>query len=187
MTENINITEVDEYEMARTGDANYDDWPFYVMIAGGMGAGKTHVVNQYIKNITIFDIDDIMEQKGFLEYSPDQFALAMNDIAEKIEAQYRNRRSMVAMGTASNATGAIDRLHAAKMRGYRTMLLHVDAPARQSFIQNKMRLENGERGVARQDQHLIERTTDASVETVALLRKSALVDYFVYYNNIRDI
>ena len=99
MTENINITEVDEYEMARMGEANYDDWPFYVMIAGGMGAGKTHVVNQHIKQITIFDIDDTMEQRGFLEYTPDQFALAMKDIAEKIEAQYRQRYSMVAMGT----------------------------------------------------------------------------------------
>lgn len=185
MTENIHITKVDELELARMS-VTHTDAPFYVMIAGGMGAGKTHVVNQYIKQITIFDIDDTMAQKGFLEYSPDQFALAMEDIAENIEAQYTLRWSMVAMGTASNTAGAIDRLHAAKMKGYRTMLLHVETPVRQSLLQNKMRLEKGERGVERHNQHLIDRTTNGAAETVKILNKTSLVDYFVYYNNSRD-
>jgi len=93
--------------------------------------------------------------------------------------------SMVAMGTASNTTLAIDRLYAAKMKGYVTVLVHIDAPVSQAMEQNHYRIKKGERGVSQADEHKIETTTSGAAQTVALLRESALVDYFVYYNNTR--
>ena len=187
MTQFINITDVDTLELDRMDSDHPDDWPFYIMIAGGMGAGKTHIINQYIEHVDIFDIDSIMEQNRFLDYSEDQFAIAMKEIAEKIEEQFKKRNSMVAMGTASNPTAAIDRLYAAKLKGFRTILIHIDAPVYQAVIQNRLRVEKGERGVKESDEHKIERTTNGAVRTVSILRESSLVDYFVYYNNHRDI
>lgn len=189
MTDFIKITEIDELESIRPfedGDHPRSQ-PLYVMVAGGMGAGKSHVVEQHVKDIDIFDIDIVMNRMRFFDYTEDQFSVAMEVIAEEIEEQYRERKSMVAMGTASYLTGAIDRLHAAKMQGYRTILVHVDAPVYQAILQNTLRMDQGLRGVKKSDEYKIERTTNGAARTVSILRESALVDYFVYYNNHRNI
>lgn len=128
-----------------------------------------------------------MERMGFLEYTDEQFSAAIETITWEIEEQYRERDSMVAMGTASNPTMAIDRLYAAKMNGYRTILVHIDAPIYQAVLQNKMRMDSGKRGVKKSEEHKIARTSTGAARTVSLLRESALVDYFVYYNNHRNI
>ena len=181
MTEFINISEVDELEKVRS------DAPLYVMIAGGMAAGKTHIVNENIKAISIFDIDDVMRGLSFVEYTRDEFAKAMRHISKMIDDYMKLEESMVAMGTASNTTVAINRLYAAKMKGYDTVLVHIDTPVSQAIEQNFYRIKNGERGVSQSDEHKIETTTSGAVQTVAVLRESALVDYFVYYNNTRKI
>lgn len=157
----------------------------YVLVAGGMGAGKSYVIGESIKNIPIFDIDDIMEEMGFRDYTRDQFSAAMEVISKKIDGSMVNKRSMVAMGTSSNVTAAIDRLHNAKLMGYETVLIHVDTPVKQAILQNRNRIEQGNRGVSRADEHKIERTTIGAANTVATLRETALVDYFVYHNNTR--
>lgn len=186
MSEFINISQIDGLELSRKHRSPMPN-PLYVMIAGGMGAGKTHIIDQHIKYIKILDIDDVMKRNGFLEYTEDQFAIAMAEITKDVEWQFIDRQSLVAMGTASNLTASIDRLHAAKMRGFQTILIHVDAPVYQAILQNRMRIEKGERGVKASDEHKIERTTNGAARTVSILRESALVDYFVYYNNHRDI
>ena len=185
MTEFIDITEIDKMELARMGDDHPFDYPFYVMIAGGMSAGKSFVVNKFIKEIDILDIDDTMAELGFTDYTSEQFSEAMNVISEKVDTYFYERFSMVAMGTASNPTVATNRLYGAKMKGYRTVLVHIDTPVHQSIAQNQHRLDLGKRGVKKSDEHKIERTTTGAARTVSYLRESALVDFFVYYNNFR--
>lgn len=187
MTDFIDITDVDKLELDLMGTDHPYDQPYYVMVAGGMGAGKSHIIEHHIKEIDIFDIDIVMERLGFHEYTDDQFVVAIQSISAEIDEQYKQRHSMVAMGTASNPTMAIDRLHAAKMHGYQTVLIHVDAPAYQAVIQNQMRMAKGKRGVKKSDEHKISRTTNGAARTVSILRESSLVDYFVYYNNHRNI
>lgn len=183
MTEFVNIDQIDELERGWNEGANPP--PFYILIAGGMAVGKTHVVSEHIKRIPFFDIDEIMINRGFLEYTREQFAIAMEEITKLVEDQMDHKASMVAMGTASNTTLAIDRLHAAKMKGYKTVLIHIDAPVSQAVKQNILRIQKGERGVSKSDEHKIEKTVTGAAQTVAVLRESSLVDYFVYYNNTR--
>ena len=179
MTKFIGIDHIDN--LSKSGHDN-----LYVLIAGGMAAGKSFVVNSTIKTIPIFDIDDIMIKREFLEYTRDQFAMAMDEISKMVDSHMESKLSIVAMGTASNTTVAIDRLHAAKMKGYTTILVHIDAPISQAIEQNVHRLKKGERGVALSEEHKIERTSIGAAQTVAILRESLLVDYFVYYNNARN-
>ena len=172
MTEIITIDQVDGLEQQQLG---------------GMGVGKSHIIDEYIKQITLFDMDAIMSELGFIDYTSEQFAIGIERITQKIDEQFKNNRSMIAMGTASNLPIAINRLHAAQRKGYSTILIHVDAPERQAILQNYERIENGHRGVQKHDQHLIKKTIDGAARTVDVLKETSLVDYFVYYNNQRDI
>ena len=185
MTYILDIEDIDHMENMRLMDGLPNNEPFYVMIAGGMSAGKSFIINKFVESIDIFDIDETMEELGFRDYTSEQFSVAMDVISEKIDIQFKERESMIAMGTASNPTIAIDRLFAAKMNGYQTILVHIDTPVNQSILQNKQRLDNGQRGVKKSDEHKIERTTTGAAQTVSFLRESALVDFFIYFNNYR--
>ncbi len=160
--------------------------PIYVMVAGGMAAGKSYIVSKYIETIKVFDIDDTMTDMGFIEYTDEQFSQAMKNISIQIEKHMTDHKSMVAMGTSSNISTAINRLYEAKQKGYTTVLLHVDASIEQSIKQNNERLEQGKRGVSKVEEYKIERTNVGAANTVATLRETALVDYFAHYINIRN-
>lgn len=161
-------------------------FPIYVLVAGGIGAGKTRVVHENIHDIKVFDLDDVMEELGYTQYKPECTSVAMGLIAERIKKHMDTKQSMVAMGTAANLGFSIDRLHWAKMMGYQTVLLHIDATAQQSIKQNAQRRSQGQRAVSPSEEYRIPRTTRDAANTVATLRDTVLVDYFCYYRNTPD-
>lgn len=180
MSEFISINDIDKLRRTMTT-------PLYIMVAGGMAAGKTHVVSRYLsETIEIFDIDETMTDMGFVEYTDEQFSAAMDKITKQIDRHMRMFRSMVAMGTSSNISTAINRLYEAKRVGYKTVLLHIDASVEQSIKQNNERLAQGLRGVSKAEEYKIERTNVGAANTVATLRETELVDYFAHYVNIRN-
>ena len=73
--------------------------PLYVVVVGGYGVGKTHVVRRHLTRFVVADIDDHMVRNGFTDYSRDgdQFKQCMNEIDAVIQQHKAERRSMVAI------------------------------------------------------------------------------------------
>ena len=179
MTKIIAIEDIDKLSETRT-------FPLYVLVAGGMAVGKTYIVTEKINSIKIFDIDEVMAEMEFTDYNHEQFEKAMNVMIPMIESHMNKKKSMIAMGTASDVIIAVDRLFAAKQNGYETILLYIEAPIDQSLVQNKDRMSRGERGVSKDNEFKIKKTNKGAANTVDLLKESNLVDFFVHYDNTRD-
>jgi len=159
--------------------------PLYVMVAGGMGAGKSFIMEKHVKSLTMVDIDEVMVKLGFTEYTPAQFAIAMKTVSEQMYRHMKKFTSVIAMGTASKLPTAINRLYDAKNKGYETVLVHVDTPIDQAVMQNRTRLVYGTHGVSDENEYKIRQTAIGAANTVATLRETNLVDYFVFYDNTR--
>lgn len=164
-----------------------DREPLYVLIAGGIAVGKTHIIRQNVKHVPIMDLDEGMERLGFTDYDDaTQTGAAMKLITAEVEAIKARRQSMIAMGTASDLTFSINRLLWAKQDGYKTLLFHITAPLSQAVRQNRERIAAGLRGVKlEQADRKIRESIEGAARTVAALRYTALVDYFGEYNNTR--
>lgn len=159
--------------------------PVYVLIAGGIGAGKTHVIAKMNLPIQNMDIDNTMHELGLVEYNRENLAIAIKKISAEFDEKMAKKESLIAMGTSADLTFSINRLYWAKQKGYTTVLLHIDAPADQCLAQNAKRRVEGKRAVSKDEEFKIQRTCQASAATVAALRDTDLVDYFVYYDNTR--
>jgi predicted kinase len=159
--------------------------PRYVMIVGGIASGKNHVIHQHIRTIPVMDVDDIMESRGFTDYSGHHFAEAMKEIGSVIVEMMAGRKCLIAMGTSSNLTNAINRLHSAKMAGYSTVMAYIDAPVEQCLAQNAERRGKGKRFVADEELRKIERTNVGAAQVAATLRDTVLVDFYAHYLNVR--
>ena len=159
--------------------------PLYVLIAGGIAAGKNHVVHQHLPTIPVMDVDHVMEANGWTDYDGDEYKQAMAIIRERIEERMAARQSLIAMGTAANLPFTVDRLHNAKLLGYTTVLLHVDAPEHQALAQNEERRLKGKRAVPNHLKYRILETYRDSRRTVELLRDTVLVDFHVHHVNVR--
>jgi len=169
-------------------DSLHKKGPIYVLVAGGIATGKTHVVRQYIHEVEVIDVDDFMVKLGHTDYTPrgPQLEAAMNLTGDYIAEKKQRMESMVAMGTSANLDWAKYRLVEAKLDLYTTVLLHVTtATVEQAHAQNAYRRELGLRAVTDQDMPVIAKTRSASDETVrSLLRDHKhLVDYYVPHLN----
>jgi len=180
MAESMNIQDLDKLNKSSVD-------PLYVMVAGGMGAGKSFIIEKNLHSYGLIDVDKIMVKMGLTNYSHDNFMEAMKAASELIEMHMDMGSSVIAMGTSSNLPLAINRLLNAKYRFYNTILIHIDAPVHQAMEQNRQRISDGERGVSKSEEGKIALTTDAARETVKVLKETELVDYFVYYDNTRPV
>jgi len=160
----IDITHLDGINIAHG--------PLYVLVAGGIASGKSHVAQKHIKGIEIIDVDNFMSKFGYTNYDPkgDEFRHAMEETAKYIKDHKAAKKSMVAMGTASNFEFAKFRLEEAKQDGYRTAILHVRVPSMsQAYVQNELRRHKGERAVAPKDLEILFTTANNSTDTVGRL------------------
>ena len=176
MSKKIDITDVDLLT----------ENSIYVLVAGGFAVGKSHIVEKYVTRFPIMDIDNTMKELGFVDYTSQEFGEAMKVITEQVLEMTARGESLVAMGSASKLDFAINRLHAAKLKGYTTVLLYIDAPLEQASMQNKARIAAGRRGLKNKE-YKIRNSNQGAAKTVASLRDTELVDYFVHYDNRRDI
>lgn len=174
MSKKIDITDIDQLS----------EDPVYVLVAGGFAVGKTYIVEKYVTRFPIMDIDETMAKLGFVNYTSQEFGQAMAVITEQVLEMTGRGESLVAMGSASRLDFAINRLHAAKLKGYTTVLLYIDAPLEQASEQNKARIAAGGRGLKNKE-YKIRSSNQGAAKTVASLRDTDLVDYFVHYDNRR--
>lgn len=163
------------------------DRPLYILVAGSAGVGKTTLFRKYCKKFSIMDIDDVIIELGGGEYSRKNTPAAIELITKRVFEMMENKESFVAMGTSSVLRMAIERLTNAKEMGYHTVLVHIWAPLDQIVRQNRERMELGGRGVAFDEEYKIKEMFDGSNKTVKFLKRSDLIDYFISYNNTRDI
>lgn len=160
--------------------------PIYVLIAGGIAIGKNHVVREHIKLLPVMDIDDVMEELNHEIYNQANFRQAMAIISDRIDQKMYKRESFVAMGTSANLAFSIERLYNAKRLGYNTAILHITGEVEQALNQNEERKYKNKRYVFGEDLQIIRDTMEQSQESVRVLNKTSLVDYFVEYKNIRN-
>lgn len=164
--------------------------PVYVLVAGGIAVGKSHVVRANIKTIPILDVDSYMDRFGYSDYSRNgyQFQSAMDAITLDIGDLKRRGESMVAMGTCGNFEFARFRLEESVGLGYQTVLLHVTASLDQARKQNEERRRMGDRAVDQVDLDLIEHSIRDSQNTVRRLLQhpcTDLISYFCHFSNVR--
>jgi hypothetical protein len=158
----------------------------YILVAGGIAVGKTHVVREHIHAIPVMDVDDVMGELGYWDYTNhDQFSEAMNIIGSRIIGLMDEGKSLISMGTGSHLPFAVDRLLRAKLRGYITVLLHIEAEPGQQDMQNEERRLKHKRYVRPEQHARIAETRIGAAEVVKLLKDTELVDFFAHYQNIR--
>jgi predicted kinase len=159
--------------------------PLYVLVAGGIAVGKSHVIREAKLGFPIMDVDDVMDEIGSADYEGRAFRDAIEIIGGRIETIISERRSLVAMGTCSDLAFTIDRLHGARMKGYATVLVHVTAPLDQALAQNEERRVKGRRTVALQWSGKIAATAEASAKVVDVVSETTLVDFLARIDNRR--
>lgn len=171
------------------GLCRYDD-PLYVLVAGGIGVGKSWLADRHLGTLALVDVDRFMEILGYTDYDPKgfQFRHAMDVTAKHVDELKAARSSLVAMGTCSDFPFARQRLEWAKADSYRTVLLHVTAPLDQAIRQNTQRRMAGKRAVAQHDEHpVISSSIERSGRTVEtlLFGYTSLIDYHCPHSNER--
>ncbi len=165
--------------------------PLYVVAAGGIASGKTHVVGRNLTRFTVADVDDYMTKNGFTDYDRQgvQFRTCMRQIDDDIQQFKRERRNIIAMGTGANLEFLKFRLEEARTDRYRTAILHVTVPPHQARAQNEERRTKAERAVAEHQLDLIDQTIRGSAASVEWVVKNRpdLVDFICVHQNVRTL
>lgn len=163
--------------------------PMYILVAGGIAAGKSHVVNKFINTppYVVVDVDHFMSLYNYTNYNKNssEWSQAMEATGAFMSNQLDSRKSVVSQGTGANLNWVQYRLNDARSRGYRTGILHIYAPLEQLYAQNKMRKQQGKRYIPDSEMHLIKETAAQASFNVSFLEqeKSPLVDFICKYDN----
>lgn len=165
--------------------------PLYVIVTGGIAAGKTFVVRNNLTRFKIADIDDYMDSNGFTNYDRDgvEFRMVMDQINVDIQTYKKNKLNMVSMGTGANLDFLKFRLEEAIEHGHHTAILHVVAPVEQALSQNRERGEKGLRRVPDSQIEIIRNTALTSLCNVDIIieQHRDLLGYLCVYENRRDL
>lgn len=169
--------------------AEYAKTPTYFLIAGAIGAGKTTGISYMLEHakvlqknpIVLFDMDVLMMERNIDYNDKQERQKIIDELDLQIKETMNQRKSLVAMGTASNLPFSIDRLHQAKMLGYQTVLFHYNTDLNTAIERNESRRKMGGR-YKNITPGLIIDTYHNSRNTVNVLTKTNLVDYSIRYN-----
>jgi predicted kinase len=165
------------------GQLNTIDGSLYVLICGGVGAGKSYVLSKNT-DLPIIDIDDVTMELGNGEYNPKNTSKAMAITNKKVKSKIESGESFIHMGTSANLNSTINKLTYAKSNGYTTVLLFIDTPPEQAYANNQERVGAGGRG-NEIPEHKFQRTYDSAKNTFDKLKDDELTDYVIHYDNRR--
>jgi len=153
-----------------------DNSPFYILIAGSVGSGKSYLVNQYLSHIQLIDPDTFTMQLGDGVYESKNVAKSMSMVKKTVKKYLDDRISFIQQGTSANLQATINKLIAAKEKGYKTVLFYVDTIPDKAGEYIKMRVSNNGRGSTITKDKIV-RTYNGSNFTYRFLTSDA-DDYF---------
>tara|TARA_R110001606_G_scaffold82261_1_gene188845 strand:- start:684 stop:1226 length:543 start_codon:yes stop_codon:yes gene_type:complete len=165
------------------GQLNTIDEPLYVLIAGGVGAGKSYVLSKNT-DLPIIDVDDVTMELGNGKYDSKNTGRAREITKQKVADAMEKGESFIQMGTSANLNSTINKLTYAKSNGYTTVLLFIDTPPEQAYANNQERVGAGGRG-NEIPEHKFQRTYDGAKNTFDKLKDDELTDYVIHYDNRR--
>jgi len=161
--------------------------PVFIMMAGPIGAGKSWVQDQFLGKLKSIDTDLINQELSLGEFDSKLTGKSRAE-AERRQAEFILRgQSFVRHQVGQNPGPILKGFEAAKKRGFTTVLFYVDVSLEQALKQNADRISSGGRGIPPEQEYKIERTVEKSKETVNQIKDDATVDYFIYFENKRDL
>ena len=176
--------------------------PLYVLVAGAIGAGKSYIVNKYLSDLHIIDIDENTLKLGNGVYDGANVRESMTLTFAEVKAQFKKNESFVQQGTSANLQSTINKMKLAKEYGFTTILLLIDTDPKQAYINATTRVDRNNISSTK-----IKRTYGASksvfnfmndeitdmfyaepiLEKLNMTAHAAqtLTDYTIHYKNIR--
>lgn len=168
-----------------------DGQPVYILLSGGFGAGKSHVIEKVL-GIPKTDIVDIDEIKVFKKLSVPK---AINEVRKILQERMAKKQNIVQQGTSANLQSTKNKIILAKKAGYITVLFRVERDVDEQVASLFKRGEETGRGFERDDPSKpMEERTKAAKDTVEFKNKKSLevfealkkipeLDYIITYNS----
>lgn len=96
--------------------------PVYILLSGGFGAGKSHVIEKVlgIPKTDIVDIDEIKVAQNL------SVPKAINEVRKILQERMAKKQNIVQQGTAANLQSTKNKIILAKKAGYVTILFRVE-------------------------------------------------------------
>lgn len=142
--------------------------PFYIVVAGSVGSGKSFIVDRDLKDIHIIDPDKFTVELGNGVYDSKHVAKSMAMVKKAVLEKLSNKETFIQQGTSANLQSTINKLKNAKEHGYKTVLLYIDTPIEQAIKQIEKRLSNGGHGESI-DRKKVENTSNGAKLTFRAL------------------
>ena len=120
--------------------------PFYILVAGSVGSGKSYLVNQYLSHLKLIDPDMFTMQLGDGIYDSKNVAKSMSLVKKTVKTYLDDKISFIQQGTSANLQSTINKLILAKEKGYNTVLFYVDTIPDKAEEYIKMRVSNNGHG-----------------------------------------
>lgn len=154
---------------------NLKDDKLFISVGGGIGAGKTFLVNKFVK-LPVIDIDDAVAKVGGGEYDRENLGQGRKIFNQDLEKALEGNESFVHMGTNQNLNATKERLQKAKENGFTTILVLIDTDPEIAARQIAGREERNEIDMNR----IVQSRQDALNTFEALRKDNTLVDFYVY-------
>lgn len=152
--------------------------PIFVLMSGGMGAGKSFVASKYLPDFSTIDVDQEKRNLSAGNINDRSLIRPATEIAIKKYKKYLNSRSnIVYQGISPNVSGIKNKMKLAKENGYTTVLLRVESDS--SMERTKNRISLGGHGQLNQVEISINKSKKAFDE----MKESELIDYISIYKN----
>lgn len=164
--------------------------PVYILLSGGFGAGKSHVIEKVlgIPKTDIVDIDEIKVSQNL------SVPKAINEMRKILQERMAKKQNIVQQGTSANLQSTKNKIILAKKAGYVTILFCVERDVDEQVASLFKRGEETGRGFEKDDPSKpMEERTKAAKDTVEFKNRKSLkvfealkelpeLDYVIIYN-----
>lgn len=145
--------------------------PLYILVAGGIGAGKSFVIKKYLDKMMVVDPDETTMSLGNGIYNPSNVAKSMAITKDTVMNALKSSQSFIQQGTSANLQSTINKMKQAKIFGYTTVLLYIDTSLSQSILNVSNRKNRTEISDTK-----IERTLEGSKHTFNFMAQNEITD-----------
>jgi len=118
---------------------------FFIFVMGSTGSGKNYIVNKYLSNYPLVDIDKYMAEFAGTNGDTRKYISKSVAIASKeLTKHFKRKQTVVQVGTGGNLKGLENKIKLAQDYGLKTALILVDSGVKKSKQRNIERAKSGE-------------------------------------------